>query len=112
MQARTPTKPLTLRGKQIRTPKSAPAYRTKSYQSNVDETLFGVPSRYAQQSETKRMSDEKEWDPPWVTSPGRKGVPLLWTPFEYKDFNGTMYNYVWSLCIVTEMLQLQFSSIF
>jgi len=95
--------PMTLKGKQLRTPpKSAPsrAYKTKSYTSNVDETLFGTPSRYMQQTETKRMSDEKEWDPPWVTRPTKRGVPLLWTPFQYKDFNGMVQTYLFAFTVV------------
>ena len=84
-------KPLNLTGKQMKTsPNKKNLYRTKAYSSQVDETLFGTPSRFTQQIETKRMSDDKEWDPPWVTSPTKKGAPLLWTPFTYQDFQGNV----------------------
>ena len=82
-------KPMTLIGKQLTTPPhKQKAYRTKAYVSEVDETLFGTPSRFTQQVDTKRLSNEKEWDPPWVTSPTKKGAPLLWTPFSTQDFEG------------------------
>ena len=82
-------KPLTLIGKQLNTsPHKHKTYRTKAYSSEVDETLFGTPIRFTQQTDTKHLSNEKEWDPPWVTSPTKKGAPLLWTPFSYEDFEG------------------------
>nr|XP_002128957.1 uncharacterized protein LOC100179159 [Ciona intestinalis] len=87
--------PFTLLGKQMITPspktnKQRNSYRTKSSMSEADETLFGVPTRYAQQVETKRPSSGKQWDPPWVTSPTKKGAPLLWTPFDYKGFDDSL----------------------
>ena len=82
-------KPMSLIGKQMTTPPHKKnTYRTKAYASEVDETLFGTPTRFTQQIEIKHLSDEKDWDPPWVTSPSRKGAPLLWTPFTYQDFQG------------------------
>lgn len=57
-------------------------YRTRSYSSDVDETLFGSPSRFTAQKETRRInSDDVSWDPPWVASPRKTGAPLLWTPY-------------------------------
>lgn len=81
---------LVLSGKQISkvlTPshRSRNPYKTKAYHSEVDETLFGSPSRYCQQKETPRvLPEEVTWDPPWVTSPTKTGAPLLWTPFDSK----------------------------
>ena len=88
-------KPFFLAGKQIRTPSPKKnIYRTKCYSSEVDETLFGTPNRFIQQNETKRISDEKEWDPPWVTSPTNKGAPLLWTPFTSCDLQGVCQHFM------------------
>lgn len=88
-------KPFFLSGEQIKTPSPKKNnYRVKSYSSEVDETLFGTPTRYVQQKETKRMSDEKEWDPPWATGPSKKGAPLLWTPFTSHDLQGRKLNIV------------------
>lgn len=58
-------------------------YRTRSYSSDIDETLFGSPSRFMAQKETLRINpDDVSWDPPWVTSPRKSGAPLLWTPYD------------------------------
>uniref|UniRef100_H2YE04 RBPJ-interacting and tubulin-associated protein 1 n=1 Tax=Ciona savignyi TaxID=51511 RepID=H2YE04_CIOSA len=86
--------PFTLTGKQIITPSPKTnklnAYRTKASSSGADETLFGIPTRYAQQVETKRSNADQQWDPPWITSPTKTGAPLLWTPFQYKQFDGSV----------------------
>lgn len=84
---------MSLVGKQVKTPspkKSSFLYRTKARSSHVDETLFGAPTRFLQQVETKRQSHDADWDPPWSTGPTAKGTPLLWTPFEYKDGESSM----------------------
>nr|XP_039271599.1 uncharacterized protein LOC120346032 [Styela clava] len=61
-------------------------YRTRSHSSEVDETLFGRPARYHDQKDTPRINPEDvTWDPPWITSPKKTGVPLLWSPFDSKD---------------------------
>jgi len=75
---------LALDGKQLASTspkKNVFSYRTRSSHSNVDETLFGTPTRFLQQVETKRQSHDADWDPPWFTGPNRNGRPLLWTPF-------------------------------
>lgn len=81
---------MALVGKQVKTPspKKSFSYRTKARSSHVDETLFGAPSRFLQQVETKRQSNDADWDPPWSTGPTKKGTPLLWTPFDYNNGSG------------------------
>lgn len=88
---------VTVTGKQIPKPFSAVRpnisrgskrnpYRTKSYCSEVDETLFGSPARYVEQKDTPRVQPEDvDWNPPWVTSPTKNGVPLLWSPYDAKS---------------------------
>ena len=61
------------------------SYRTKATKSHVDETLFGSPNRFLQQVETKRQSQDADWDPPWATGPTSKGAPLLWTSCNLKS---------------------------
>jgi len=61
------------------------SYRTKATKSHVDETLFGSPNRFLQQVETKRQSQDADWDPPWATGPTSKGAPLLWTSCNLKN---------------------------
>lgn len=66
------------------------SYRTRSYNSDVDETLFGSPARFNAQKDTTRIHPEDvTWDPPWVTSPQKNGAPLLWTPYDSKDTAGS-----------------------
>ncbi|XP_076801407.1 uncharacterized protein LOC143445902 isoform X2 [Clavelina lepadiformis] len=66
--------PLTLMGKQLLPPPKKNLYHTKSYMSEVDETLFGTPARFTQQGERRHLPQDKEWDPPWAISPTRKGL--------------------------------------
>ena len=71
------------------------SYRTRSYNSNVDETLFGSPARFNAQKDTPRVNPEDvTWDPPWVTSPQKNGAPLLWTPYDSKGTTAPRLDFI------------------
>lgn len=85
-------------------------YRTRSFSSDVDETLFGSPARHVAQKDTLRINpDDVSWDPPWVTSPRKDGSPLLWTPYDGKgmtllhwyalDFTLLNFSHVADICM-------------
>ena len=97
---------MALDGKKLASPspkKTVFSYRTKSSHSNVDETLFGTPTRFLQQVETRRQSHDADWDPPWFTGPNSSGRPLLWTPFSSMSWFGRLINFFFCKFIVLKL---------